>query len=651
MKNMSNVDIYATCQELNDLLVGSRVDKAYQPLKDTVIIRFQVKGKGRVDVVFQAGYRMHTTQYPLENPKVPPSFPMMLRKYIKGGIVEEVKQYNFDRVVEIKISREKQYTLIVELFAKGNIILLDEDNKIILPLKRKLWSDRRISAKEEYKYPPKKGMNPLKLEKNDLKEIFTQSDTDLIRTLARNGLGGIYAEEIIQRSKLDKKLPASKISNLDLDQLYETIVDLFNPLLSSNFTPHIVSNDKEDVIPLELEIYQDYNKTYLDTYNEAADEFFSSKVLQKIRKMQEEIWAGKVHKYAKRLKIQQETLQKFEKTITQSTRKGDLIYAYYATLDNLLKVVLDAREKYSWSEIKKILKEGKAKGLKEVQMVESVDKKGNMILNLEGESLIIDPSKSIPENAEVYYERSKKAKKKINGVLVAIEKTKEELDKVEKKKDLALENIKVPQKRVKKKLKWFEKLRWFISSSNHLVIGGRDAPTNEIVVKKHLESKDIYLHSDIHGAPSVVIKAADNQISEETLEEAAVFAASFSSAWSKGLGSLDVYWVYPEQVSKTPESGEFVAKGAFIIRGKKNYIRGVPLQLAVGIVDYQGERIMAGPLNALKKHADNYVIIRPGYTKKETVAKEILAKIDKNRIINLEDLIQVLPPGKCEIIK
>ena len=145
MKKMSNVDIYAVCHELNDLLVGSRVDKAYQPTKDTIIIRFHVKGKGRVDVVFQAGVRMHTSQYPMENPKLPPNFPMMLRKYIKGGVVSQVKQHNFDRVVEIKVKKEEEYTLIVELFAKGNIILLNKDNNIILPLKRKLWSDRLLS--------------------------------------------------------------------------------------------------------------------------------------------------------------------------------------------------------------------------------------------------------------------------------------------------------------------------------------------------------------------------------------------------------------------------------------------------------------------------------------------------------------------------
>ena len=107
---------------------------------------------------------------------------------------------------------------------------------------------------------------------------------------------------------------------------------------------------------------------------------------------------------------------------------------------------------------------------------------------------------------KLYYEKGKKAKRKIKGVLIAIERTKKELDKVEQKKEIALERVMVPQKRVKKDLKWFEKLRWFLSSDGFLVIGGRDANTNEIAVKKHMENNDIYMHTDIHGAPSVIIK-------------------------------------------------------------------------------------------------------------------------------------------------
>jgi hypothetical protein len=182
------------------------------------------------------------------------------------------------------------------------------------------------------------------------------------------------------------------------------------------------------------------------------------------------------------------------------------------------------------------------------------------------------------------------------------------------------------------------------------VIGGRDANTNEIIVKKYMDNNDIYLHSDIHGAPSVVIKSEGKEIPETTIEEAASFAASYSSAWAKGYGSQDVYWVHPDQVSKTPQSGEFVAKGAFIIRGSRNYIRAATLLIAVGVVNYEGDRVMAGPLDAVKKYTDKYVIIKPGYTKKEALAREILKTIDEKRVFTLEDMIRVLPSGKADIV-
>jgi predicted ribosome quality control (RQC) complex YloA/Tae2 family protein len=650
MKTMSNVDVYAICHELKELLKGARVDKAFQPTKDTVLIRFHVSGKGRVDVVFQAGIRMHSTQYPLPNPKIPPNFPMLLRKYIKGATVEDIRQYNFDRIIELHVKKEQRFTLIVELFAKGNIILLNEEGMIILPLKRKLWSDRKISSKEDYKYPPKRGINPLELEKVELKELFEKSSTDVIRTLARSGLGGIYAEEIIIMSGVRKEVSAVEISDKDLDSIYNAIQELFEPLKTSNFHPQIVKGEKEDVIPIDLKLYENNEKEIFETYNLAADEFYSSKVREDIKNEYEGIWGAEVKKFEKRLKIQEDTLVKFHKTIEESKKKGDLIYSSYGRIQNILDIIEKARERYSWNEIASKLKLAKKQGLEDAEIIESLDKLGNLSLRIDNTPIMIDATSPIPENAEVYYEKAKKAKRKINGVNIAIEKTKKEIEKAKNKKEIEMERVTLPEKRVKKELKWFEKFRWFLSSDGFLVIGGRDANTNEMIVKKYMENNDIYLHSDIHGAPSVVIKSEGKEISETTIEEAASFAASYSSAWSKGFGSQDVYWVHPDQVSKTPQSGEFVAKGAFIIRGSRNYIRAAALLIAVGVVDYEGERVMAGPLDAVKKYTDKYMIIRPGYTKKEALAREILRNIDEKRVFTLEDMIRVLPSGKADIV-
>ena len=651
---MSNVDIYTISDELNSLLSGARVDKSFQPTKDIVVMRFHVPGTGRVDLVMQCGSRIHTSQYPLENPTTPPTFPMLLRKRIKGAHVVSVKQHNFDRVVEIKVKKDKYYTLIVELFDKGNIILLDEDNNIILPLKRKQWSDRDISSKKEYKFPEERGINPISVSSEEFKTLF-EADSDVVRTLAVNGLGSLYAEEIIKRAneitEIEKNTPNNEINDVQIKALYQSLTNLFETLKNNSIKPQIVKSEgKEDVVPLDLIKYADFEKTNYQTFNEACDEFYSKKVNTGIKDIKEAAWNKKVNKFEKRLRLQQETLDNFHTTIEESQHKGEVIYSNYPTIENIINVVNSARSKdYSFKEIGKTLKNAKKQGMAEAQIFESIDKLGVLTLNIDNTSINIDPKKPIPENAEIYYEKAKKAKRKTKGALIAIENTKRQLEDIKAKKDIAMENISTPKKRVKKNLKWYEKLRWFVSSQGVLVIGGRDANTNENIVKKYLEPNDIYLHADIHGATSTAIKLNDTELNDNILKESGEFAASFSSAWSLGFTSQDVFWVHPDQVSKTPESGEFLPKGSFVIRGHRNYIRGARVKLAIGIVDYEGKRIMVGPIEALEAHCENFVVIKPGFTKKEAIAKKIINKINEDDLLTLDDIIRVLPSGKCDI--
>lgn len=655
MKSMSNVDIYTVSDELNNLLSGARVDKSFQPTNDIVVMRFHVPGTGRVDLVMQCGSRIHTTQYPLENPTTPPSFPMLLRKRIKGAHVESITQHNFDRVIKIRVKKDKYYTIIVELFDKGNIILLDDENNIIQPLKRKQLSERDISSKREYVFPKERGINPIEVTKEELSELFKNADSDAVRTLAMNGLGSLYAEEIIQRAnntvEIDKNTPTPQLSDKQIAEIHNSMQELFDNLKDGSIKPQIVKKDsKEDVVPLDLIKYDDFEKTFYNDFNEACDEFYSKKVNSTIKNVKEAAWNKKVKKFEKRLNLQKETLDNFEKTIKESKHKGEVIYSNYPTIENIINVVNNAwSNDYSFKEIGKILKKAKKDGMAEAQIYESIDKMGVLTLNISDTSFNINPKLTIPENAEIYYEKAKKAKRKTKGALIAIENTKKQLEDIKSKKDIAMENVSVPKKRIKKNLKWYEKHRWFISSNNTLVVGGRDANSNELIVKKYLDPNDIYLHADIHGASSVSIKLNGEELNENIIKESGEFAASFSSAWSMGFTTQDVYWVHPDQVTKTPESGEFLKKGSFVIRGHRNYIRSARVRLGIGIVDYEGKRIMAGPVDALEAHCDNFVVLKPGFTKKEAIAKKILHKINEDDLITLDDIIRVLPSGKCDI--
>lgn len=67
---------------------------------------------------------------------------------------------------------------------------------------------------------------------------------------------------------------------------------------------------------------------------------------------------------------------------------------------------------------------------------------------------------------------------------------------------------------VARKTYWFEKFNWFITSENYLVLSGRDAQQNEVVVKKYLRPGDIYVHADLHGASSCVVR---NKVTLQTV--------------------------------------------------------------------------------------------------------------------------------------
>ena len=248
-------------------------------------------------------------------------------------------------------------------------------------------------------------------------------------------------------------------------------------------------------------------------------------------------------------------------------------------------------------------------------------------------------NKSIEQNTAIYYEKAKKAKKKLKGALRAIETTKKKLAELEKKK--AQEQEKIEKETAKKpkpeKKQWYENFRWFYSSEGFLCIGGRDATTNEIIIKKHTEKDDLIFHTDIAGSPFFVIKTNGKQPGKATIEETAQATASYSKAWKMGISITEVYYINQDQVKK--DFG--LPKGSFMIHGKRTYSRP-ELKLAIGI---KNNKVIGGPLSAIKKNAEKYVIIVQGQEKTSSVAKQIQKKIGGS----LDEIIRFVPGGGAQM--
>ncbi|HID43413.1 MAG TPA: DUF814 domain-containing protein, partial [Archaeoglobaceae archaeon] len=284
-------------------------------------------------------------------------------------------------------------------------------------------------------------------------------------------------------------------------------------------------------------------------------------------------------------------------------------------------------------------------------LVKSLNPAENTVtISINGKKIVLNLDKSIPQIADEYYEKAKKIKRKLEGLIPAIEETKKAIESEGSIKRYS------SSMRIVRKREWFERFRWFITSEGFLVIGGRNASMNSEIVSKYMESNDLFFHTQSPGAPVTVIKRGQ-EAGEKSIIEAAQFAATYSSLWKESKYSGEVYYVKPEQVKKAAKAGEYLAKGSFYIEGKRNYL-SVGLSCAVG-VEIENLRVLGGPLSAVENRCDYYVEIEIGDRSHNEIAIEIAAKLTEmakeeekhivKSIATPDEIMKFLPPGKSRI--
>nr|MEB3860505.1 NFACT RNA binding domain-containing protein [Desulfurococcales archaeon] len=208
---------------------------------------------------------------------------------------------------------------------------------------------------------------------------------------------------------------------------------------------------------------------------------------------------------------------------------------------------------------------------------------------------------------------------------------------------------------------WFERYHWTITRGGLIAIGGRDAGQNESIVRRYLEDRDVFLHAEIHGGSAVVLKTGGREPSPGDLEDAAVLAVAYSKAWKSGLGSLQAYWVLGSQVSKSPPSGEYLARGAFMVYGRKNYLKPIQLRLSIGIaLATDGAPVVfVGSREASEAYTIGYAVIAPGDSRVEECAADIKKGLVEAFPEELKPLAMAVDeteiasrlPGRCTLLR
>jgi len=508
------------------------------------------------------------------NGKPKEDFCNILKKYLTGQIIQSIEQHEFDRIVEIQA---KDYRLIIEMFGKGNIILVNNsENKIIRAIEMRSWATRKIRPKYEYNYPPSLG-NPFKLEIEDLKSNLGKKE--IVMVLAKDfGFGGEFAEKICEKIGIEKKSKNKE----DADKIYDFLKKIDEEFSELNdINENLEEEFEKHLRGLELPI--NHNKEKIEAIK----------------------------------KSQGKKLGEFVKAENICRIYAESIYDSYPIFDNKL------------TRLRELQNQGIPK--KEIEkrlQVKFSENKTEVLMN----GVPINYKKSLEENANNYYNSAKKMKSKIGGVKKA-EKNIEKKEINEEKKERQLQTE-------KKSSHWYDQFRWFQSSDGFLVVSGKDAKTNERLVRKHMKKDDLVFHTDITGSPFTLVKNPDKkEIPESTIREAAEFCGAYSKAWKIGISLVDVYYIKPDQVKK--EGG--LPQGSFMIYGNRGWIRQIPVRIAIGNKD---DGIVYGSPNMVKKVCSSWVKIGPG----ESSAKELLDKIKGKVDVSLDELQRILPYGKGEII-
>lgn len=631
----TSFDVAVAVHELSEIVIHSRVNNIYQLDKKKILLKLHKTDTPPLRLVAEAGRRLHLTTYALKPPKTPPAFCMALRKHLRGAWLEKIEQYEFERVVTINFkTKTGMMKLILELFGEGNVILTNEKGEILQALVFKHMRDRNIVRSEVFQFPPSRG-NPFQVTRNELKEIFRKAgETQVVRPLARFiGVGGFYAEEILMRAKVKKTTPSNALVSSAIDVIFTELQGLLSAILEFKIQPHIVLDENGsfiDVAPFKLKLYETLNSKGYGSFNEALDEFFLRVIAAERAVASVEI--DKLTKEAERLKRimaeQEKALPEDEKRAKHNRKIGDVIYTHCNEIQAFLdRFVVAKRDGKDW---KMVISE--IMTAKENLFVESFDSQ-NLLVNvcLDDLRFSLNLRRTVFENASEYYERGKKANQKSVGALIALKESRKKLAEVEQKiceaqKQKTVKPMEVMEDLVKRKVKrkeWYEKFRWFNSSDGFLIVAGKDAVSNEVLVKKYAAADDPVFHAEVAGAPFVVVKTEGKTATAQALREAGAFAASFSRAWREGAGSTDVYWVRPSQLTKSGPSGEYVPHGAFAVRGKRNWMRNMPLKLAIGVVEGEKTRFVGGAVEAVKEKTKRFVILIPG----DTIGKEFLKQI------------------------
>ena len=579
----------------------------------------------------------------------------VIKTEIERARIECIQQSGTERIVTIRFVHldGKKRVIVVELFGIGNIILCDENMKILALLNPIQVRHRILKRGHQYLPPPTRGIDVLDVTLEQLQNMRNNSDAkdlDVLRWLGRNiSIPKKFVEEIIRKASISST-KVGQLTEDDVFRIFSVIKELPN-LSTENHPSLIILGDDgkaRDVVAIPQLTQIATNMRTAHSFMEGVDEVLTNEITEKHGNL-------KTFEIDKRITLLKHDLAEQNKAKDEVISKATAIRKIASELMTISRngIIYNVDDR----SVREFLTGSSAFII--------IDK-GRKYLEVLGERVPIGES-TLAKISSSLFVRAKELERGCISIEDAKAKLNVQLEKLKSQTIAIQDKIVIKTQSTKE---WYERYRWFNTNEGLLAIGGRDASSNSAIIRKHLTDNDIVFHADIHGSPFFILKDA-KQASEisSSLMEVAQATVSFSRAWKDGLSSADAYWVEPSQIKKGAPTGQFVPKGSFVIEGRRNYIKDIELRVAVGILwSFSHYVITCGPSNSIRKRSMVYAQLLPGGTDPNNIAKKIKTELfnaayantntkddkyaqlaDFIKSITVDDLTRTIPTGHSKI--
>jgi predicted ribosome quality control (RQC) complex YloA/Tae2 family protein len=563
---------------------------------------------------------------------------------IERAKLESIEQGGSERIASLRFRHPdgRIRVVVCEFFGEGNIAICDESMQIIAILNTIHVRHRTLNAGLRYAYPPARGVDVFEITLEHMLSLRNEAkNLDVLRWIGRSvSMPKKFVEEVAARAGIEADKQAARLSDEEVEKIYSTVKSLVDDVSAGkNHDPVvIIANEKPlEALPIMTVEAAKSSTKKVASYMDAVDEVLSSEILD-------------IGRSSKTVELDKE-IAVLEHDLDEQNKAKEAVMLKSAAIRKLADQLMSLSYQNP--------DDGKIHDALAANSASIVKEKGVKYVEVAGEQ--VEMQDKLARVSSMLFARAKEMERGNASIEEARTKILAQIAKL-RSQTAAIHKKNVVKEQASKE--WYERYRWFVTTDGLLAIGGRDASSNSALIRKHLTEHDIVFHAEVHGSPFFIVKNAAAPAQEGRIDpsllQVAKATVSFSRAWKDGLSSADAYWVTPNQIKKGAPTGQFLPKGSFVIEGKRSYLKGVEIRLAIGIVQLDNrETLVCGPEEAIKSRAVFYSVLLQGGMDPMTAAKKAKSEFVKIagegevaetiKRISLDDFVRALPTGQSRI--